>query len=537
MSDNKETNNDTTAINAVPVNKLQNIWDLYFKKDYTGVLDNISDTLVKHSVPESLHLAGLSMVNAGKPEIGIVLLQCATSLMPQMSNWYVNASIILCDKFPEESLKFAEDGMKSAKHEVFYFCQGNALVKLKKLKEAKEAFIKGLDINPNSVEILLNLGNTYRKLGNQILSNDCYSKILEVEPNNHRARFNIASNRMAKGEHVDGAKQLCLDYLAIEDNAEVAFMLSLFLLDEGDYIKGWDLYRRRWESNLTFDDRADFRRPIAESLEQIRNKRIVVFHEQGFGDSLQFSRYVNGLQSYTNEIYLAVPNALMKLFKTSYPFANVVNSRDLALPYDYEVPMLNLPYLFGSTLDNLPNTPYLKYDNKNDISYKKENSIIKPKIGLVWAGHRREEEDLKLVDGRRSMSFNDFLKIIDGFPLEWFTSLQLGLPAEQAVNHPIHKLLNSGMDFLDSANLISSLDLVITVDTAPAHLSAGIGVETWNLSREDSCWRWNQKLHKEQGHPRRTEWYPNMSMYYQKTKGDWSNVIEEVRNDLKKRYS
>lgn len=522
--------------NTQLINKNQDIWDNYFKKDYANVLEIISNKFVADSVPELLHIAGLSMVNAGKPDIGITLLKCATTLMPQVLNWYANSSVTLCEKFPEESLKFAEDGIKIAKRDVFYFCQGNALVNLKQYKEAKDAFIKGLDINPNSIEILLNLGNTYRRLGQQILGNDCYSKILEIDPKNHRAIFNMASYKMAKGEHVDNAKQMCLDYLAIEDNPEVAFMLSLFLLDEGDYINGWNLYRRRWESNLTIKDRADFRRPVAESLEQIKNKRIVVFHEQGFGDSLQFSRYVNGLKEYTNEIYLAVPTSLMKLFKLSYPFANVVNSRDLALPYDYEVPMLNLPFLFGSTLDTVPHGPYLKYEGKKDISFERGNSIIKPKIGLVWAGHKREEEDLKLVDGRRSMSFEDFLKIIDGFPLDLFTSLQLGVPADQAADHPIHKLLNSEMDFLDSANHIASLDLVITVDTAPAHLSAGIGIDTWTLSRQDSCWRWNQKLHKKQGNPRHTEWYPNMSMFYQKTKGDWSNVIEEVREELKKRY-
>jgi tetratricopeptide (TPR) repeat protein len=509
--------------------KLQPIWQLYFDKNYQAALDKISEKFINESFPEMLHIAGLSMVSGGKPEMGIALLKTACLLMPQVINWYANASVILCEKFPNDALGFASEGLVQNKHDILYFCEGNANVAMQKNEDAVVSYENGLKLNPKSVEILLNLGNTYRKLDQPKKAFECYDKILQIDPTNHRAQFNNASFKMSKGEHIENAKEMCQAYLQKEDSAEVAFMLSLFLLDEGNYIDGWKMYSRRWESNLTAADRVDMRAPLAVDKETIKNKKVIIFHEQGFGDSLQFCRYINMMSSVTNNVTLVVPVPLARLFQKSFPQYPVVNSRAAAGNYDYEVPMLNLPLIFETTVETIPNTlPYLKYEKKVETPCK---------IGIVWAGHKRPDPDLARVDSRRSCNFQDFLKITNGIPPEMFGSLQLGVPAHEAEGDPIVKLLHPSMDFLDSANIIKNLDLVISVDTSVCHLAAGLGVPTLMISRKDSCWRWSQKLHASQGRPHETEWYPNMKVFYQKEAGNWDDVFEEVNQEIKKRYN
>lgn len=508
-----------TTLNKPQPSKVQHLWKNYFDKDYQVALEKVSKKFVDDSIPEMMHVAGLCMVSGGKPEMGLNLLKTASLMMPQVLNWYANAAVVLTERFPQEALLFLDEGLTHHQYETLYFLKGNAYTVMEKFAEAKEAFVKGLELNPKSVEILLNLGNIYRRLDEPNEAFKCYEKIIAIEPNNHRAKFNHASFRMSKGEHVEDAKEMCLDYLKIEDSAEVAFMLSLFLLDEGKYLEGWEMYSRRWESTLTLKERIDFRAPVAKSLEQIKDKKILVFHEQGFGDSLQFCRYLNKLEQPEN-VTVCVPTPLIRLFKNSFPQFKVTNSRSDGGNYDYEVPLLNLPMIFKTTVDTIP----------NDVPYFAHEGIVKTpaKIGLVWAGHKRPDPDLASVDGRRSVSFEFFNKYLLDLKIE-FGSLQLGVPAAEADDHPIIKLLNHDMDFADSANIIAGLDLVITVDTSVAHLAAGLGIETWILSRHDACWRWLGKR-------KDTPWYPGAKLFYQKEKGDWTNVFEEVREELKKKY-
>lgn len=514
--------------NMTTQSQLQPLWKLYFDKDYQGALNQISDKFVSYCIPEMIHISGLSMIAGGKHEMGISLLKTASLLMPQVINWYANASVVLCEKYPTESLGFATEGLAQNKHDVLYFCQGNANVALQKFEDAVESFENGVTLNPRSVEILLNLGNTYRRLDQPKKAFECYDRILQIDPTNHRAQFNTASFRMSKGEHIEDAKEMCQEYLKKEDSAEVAFMLSLFLLDEGNYKDGWKMYARRWESNLTVADRVDMKAPIASNKDTIKDKKIIVFHEQGFGDSLQFCRYINMMSEITEHVTLVVPAPLVRLFQKSFPQYPVVNSRSAAGPYDYEVPMLNLPLIFSTEVSTIPNKiPYLLCD---------DTKIVPPaKIGIVWAGHKRSDPDLAEVDRRRSASFKHFEGNLLDLPLE-FGSLQLGVPSTEAENHPIVKLLNSNMDFLDSSNIIAGLDLVITVDTSVCHLAAGLGTETWMISRKDSCWRWMQKKQREKCKEQETEWYPNMRVFYQKEKEDWDTVLQEVREALKVRY-
>jgi tetratricopeptide (TPR) repeat protein len=514
-----------TTLNKPQPSKVQHLWKHYFDKEYQIALEKVSKKFVDDAIPEMMHVAGLSMVSGGKPEMGLSLLKTASLMMPQVINWYANAAVVLSEKYPQEALLFLDEGLTHHKYDTLYFLKGNAYTVMENFPEAKEAFLKGLELNPNSVEILLNLGNIYRRLDAPQDAFKCYERILEIDPKNHRAQFNHASFRMSKGEHVEKAKEMCLDYLKIEDSAEVAFMLSLFLLDEGNYIDGWEMYSRRWESTLTLKERLDFRAPVAKKLEQLNNNKCVVFHEQGFGDSLQFCRYLNLIEKPEN-ITVVVPTPLLKLFKNSFPKFKVTNARNDAVPYDYEVPLLNLPMIFKTTMDTVP----------NQLPYLIPEKIVKTpaKIGLVWAGHKRDDPDLASVDGRRSASFETFNKYLLDLELE-FGSLQLGVPAAEAENHPIIKLLNPSFDFADSLEIVCGLDLVISVDTAPAHLAAAGGVETWIISRKDSCWRWSQELHEKNGELRKTEWYPNVKMFYQKEKGDWSHPFLEIREELKKR--
>jgi hypothetical protein len=281
-------------------------------------------------------------------------------------------------------------------------------------------------------------------------------------------------------------------------------------------------------------DKAQFQKPLITSLEQAKTAHVLVSHEQGFGDSLQFIRYLPQMVDASKQVTLLVPPTLHRLFAPIDPRVTIIADRSESAPFDLECPMLYMPFLFGTTLETIPGTiPYLTVPPELVATHKLPHRAphTKKRVGLVWAGQMRPNPDLAAVDRRRSLSYASFEPFMTVDSVD-FVSLQLGESALQiesqgsdGVRRP-HDVLNVGMDFLDSAAVISQLDLVITVDTAVAHLAAGIGVPTWVLSRFDSCWRW---LKERDDSP----WYPGvLRLFHQETRGDWTDCLSEVLTAL-----
>jgi glycosyl transferase family 9 (putative heptosyltransferase) len=209
----------------------------------------------------------------------------------------------------------------------------------------------------------------------------------------------------------------------------------------------------------------------------------------------------------------------------------LIEENETLPPFDYHCPLLSLPLAFGTIMQTIPAAvPYLSGDPTPWADFLA--GLPGLKVGLVWAGKSRTAQPHAVaIDKRRSMRLTDMAPLLR-VPGCSFVSLQCGPPASQmhAVTDAkaLHDVAGQIEDWADTAGLISGLDLVISVDTAVAHLAGALGRPVWMLNRFDSCWRWLMGRDD-------TPWYPTMRLFRQTSRGDWARVLERVERALEER--
>ncbi len=304
--------------------------------------------------------------------------------------------------------------------------------------------------------------------------------------------------------------------------------LALSQLLLGDFAQGWKNFEARWEGCAGLTGAYDKPLQRAWRGEAVAGKTILLWAEQGFGDTLQFIRYATTLAKRGAKVVVEVQPELRELAAGVSGVSEAI-ARGQNLPdYNFHCPLMSLPFLLGST--SFGNTPYLHADVERTSKW---HATLAPfagrKTGLVWAGKSRAgNAELDAIDRRRSMTLAQ-LAPITATPACSFFSLQKGAPAgELAVAAlPIHDFSAQWQDFSDTAAFIANLDLVISVDTSVAHLAGALGKPVWLLNRFDTCWRWG--VTKED-----SPWYPGLRQFRQSRAGDWNWVIAAVAAELRK---
>jgi len=513
---------------------VDDVWRNYFAGKHNEVMQDSSQALFTGNAPDFLHICGLSMLAKGRVVDGIAMLKVALLLYPMAPSWFANAAIASLNAGAvEESLAFAELGLSRHDDPVLHFTHGNALMQMSKLDEASQAFMRALKIKPDMNDARLNLGNVLRRVGRTDEALSLYNQVLARDSSNGLAMINRAGTLIELNEH-DEAAMLLLRIMATSEMPEVTFMMAMIRMIEGELKDGFDLYRSRFDCMMAAADKAQFRKPLISSLAQAKVNHLLVSHEQGFGDSLQFIRYLPMLVNVSQKVTLLCPKTLHRLFSQVDNRVTIVENRDEVVGgYDLECPMLHMPFLFETTLENIPaSIPYLTVPaDLIEQNKLKDSPNTTKKVGLVWAGQMRPNPDLAAVDRRRSLSYSHFEPLLEIENVD-FVSLQLGDPAEQifsqgtkGIRRP-HVVLRDDMDFMESAAIIMNLDLVITVDTAIAHLAAGLGKPTWVLSRFDQCWRWMKNRED-------SPWYPGvLRLFHQETRGDWTKTLADLKTAL-----
>jgi thioredoxin-like negative regulator of GroEL len=259
----------------------------------------------------------------------------------------------------------------------------------------------------------------------------------------------------------------------------------------------------------------------------LAGRTVLLTHEDGFGDTIQFVRYAGLLAGRGGRVVLRVPPQLRRLLLTAPGVTEVVGN-DVVIPqYDFFCPMFSLPRAFGTTLESIPaDIPYLRADPSLVTRWA---SRLQPcrgtRVGLVWAGQARPwAEGFSALDNRRSIGLAALapLASVPGLQL---VSLQSGAPAAE-VSDPAHgvaliDVMGEVVDFADTAAIIANLDVVVSVDTSVAHLAGAMGKPVFLLDRYDSCWRW---LAGRDDSP----WYPSLRIFRQTRMGDWAPVVARV---------
>jgi hypothetical protein len=266
--------------------------------------------------------------------------------------------------------------------------------------------------------------------------------------------------------------------------------------------------------------------PPLSRIGDLVGRTVLVTHEEGFGDTLQFMRYLPLLAEHGVRVLAWVPKPLVRILQSVDGVAEVL-SGDIAFPpFDYHCPFVSLPRVFDTTLATIPNAvPYMAVDPTLVEQWAERLPREGLRVGLVWAGQGRPYlPGFDVVDARRSMTL-DTLKPLAAVTDAHFITLQVGAAAEQARNPPSGLALNDPMsqvtDFADTAAIVANLDVVVSVDTSVVHLAGAMGKPVLLLDRYDNCWRWlSNRLD--------SPWYPTLRIFRQKRLGEWEPVVARV---------
>ena len=373
------------------------------------------------------------------------------------------------------------------------------------------------------------LGEVNRVLGRLDMAYHCYQKALRFHPDMPEALNNLGILHAYRCEidksvaSFERAISLRADYPEAHDG------LGLTLLLAGQLRRGWTEQEWRWKKDVLAAARRNFTQPMWKG-EDVTGKRFLVHAEQGFGDVIQFCRYVPLLKAAHNpHLIFEVPPELESLLRTLGGFDELIvkttTSNAHLPPFDVQCPLMSLPLIMGTDLDTIPaNVPYLIVDHAKAAAWKVRLDALGPglKVGVGWAGRPTHPRD-----AGRSMQLAQFAPFAQ-IPGVKLISFQKGDAVAQIAKHPGIISLDIGAelnDFSDSAALVSQLDVVLAVDTSLVHLAGSLGKPFFVLLPHSPDWRW---LLNRSDNP----WYPTGRLFRQVYDQVWTHPIEEARAAL-----
>jgi tetratricopeptide (TPR) repeat protein len=384
-----------------------------------------------------------------------------------------------------------------------------------RLEEAVGRYQRALELSPDHPDARNNLGVALVDLGREEEAVTHHKKALALEPGSAELHYNLGGALQRQGLYAEALA--CYERaLALKpDYAKAHLNRSLALLLNGELNEGWQEYEWRFAVNV-YDRKFD--RPLW-SGEPLAGASILIHAEQGFGDTLQFVRYIPAVAERGGRVVLEVPASLVRLARTVAGASEVVAAGDPLPTFDCHCPLLSLPRVFKTNLATIPNAvPYLRVPAEASAGWAARIPTTPgPRVGVVWAGNAVGAMDPRHIDLRVLQPLWE----VDG--VSWF-SLQVGERSGDVSSLDGVKIADLSpwlTDFAETAAAVSRLDLVISVDTSVAHLAGALGQPTWLLLRYPPEWRW--LLARED-----SPWYPTARLFRQRKEGDWSGVAREV---------
>lgn len=316
------------------------------------------------------------------------------------------------------------------------------------------------------------------------------------------------------------------------------FNLGLTRLTLGDWHEGFAEYEWRTRQEGVAGVYPDFGLPRWDGR-PAPGQTLLLVAEQGHGDTLQFIRLARHLKERVGQVVLLAQPALVRLLAPLPWLDAVLPLPGPAMPQaDWVLPLLSLPAVLGLTPENLPQMaaqpPFLNISTVDrEFWQKRLATLSRPRVGLVWAGDPRPNDPASnRIDARRSLHFSQLQPLLAAHPHIAFVSLQKGsacaqLPAGLTKHPGVTDWSDEFTDFARTAALVEQLDLIISVDTAVAHLAGALARPTWILSRFDACWRWQDRRND-------SPWYPQMRLFHQAQSGEWAPVLAQVSDELER---
>jgi tetratricopeptide (TPR) repeat protein len=394
----------------------------------------------------------------------------------------------------------------------------NALQQMRQFVEAERCSRQALRLNPDLPEALFIHGALLRDLGRFEAAATTLGQAVRRRPALFAGHHNLgmALRDLGRLEQAEAAYRAAL---AIEpDNPVTQLNLGMLHLLAGRLAEGWEGLEYRWKLDGAPPRRLNT--PLWDGR-PLPDGTLLIWAEQGLGDTLEFCRYVPLAAERARATVLVATPETRRLLTTLHPAVPVIGAEDGVPAHDVQCPIPSLPRAFGTTLDTVPGTtPYLRADPEAAGRWRERLAGLGGlRVGLVWAGNAGYA-----YDRFRSVPFAMFTRLL-GQPGVSFVSLQKGPPAAELRALPagarVHDWTDELADMADTAALVDGLDLVISVDTSVVHLTGALGKPVWMLNRFDSEWRW--MLGRDD-----SPWYPTLRQFRQSQPGDWADVFARV---------
>jgi Flp pilus assembly protein TadD len=506
----------------------------------------------------ALHLLGLIVHSAGRHNLAVDYMTRALQLAPHFVEAHSNLGIVLAAQgmFDEAVASYRQALLLRPDYAEAHNNLAIALVATGKLEEAVASYRQALDLRPDIAEVHNNLGIALAALGKPEEAAASYRQSLHLKPDYAEAHNNLGVAIASRGKLEEAIasyhQAICLkpEYAEAHHNLGVALKelgnlheavaryqaairlkpdyadahhaLGMAWLQMGDFESGWPEYE--WRARCKGSGMPSFWQPRWDGY-PLAGQTILLHAEQGLGDTLQFIRFAPLVRERGLSVLVLCPESLVRLL-ASCPGIDRVLTGDSLPRFDVHAPLLSVPGILGTSLATVPSpVPYLHADAELTNHWRHELSKYSTfKIGIAWQGNPRHSND-------RNRSF-PLVHLAPLAQLEGASlfSLQQGPGTEQlsAVNDrfPVTDLCSKFNNFMDTAAVVQNLDLVITADTAIAHLAGALGVPVWVALPCAPDWRW--MLDRED-----SPWYPSMRLFRQTQWGNWEEVFERMMGEVK----
>jgi tetratricopeptide (TPR) repeat protein len=408
---------------------------------------------------------------------------------------------------------------------------GVALAGLNQLDEAVAHYREALRLQPDCAEAWSNLGRVFVKQGKWEDASGAFQRALEGQRNQAQAYYNLGYTLGEQGKPAEAANCFRQALRLKPDDVTAHWALALSLLVQGDFEQGWPEYEWRWRLNGWSPQQLT--QPVWDGS-SLAGRTILLYGEGGLGDTIQFVRYAAVVKRYGGSVIVSCQKLLLPLLASCPGIDRLVAVGSELPAFDVQAPLLNLPRILKTSLATVPaETPYLFPDAKLQEKWQRKLSHYPGfTIGIAWQGNPQFYKDRK-----RSIPLIQFAPLAR-IPGVHLISLQKGQGTEQlrlvADEFPVIDLGNrldkrSGA-FLDTAAIMKNVDLIITSDTAIAHLAGALGVSVWVALSYVPEWRW--LLQRED-----CPWYPSMRLFRQTHAGDWEEVFDRMAHELSRRLA
>ena len=473
---------------------------------------------------DALNTRGVVLSKLRRFPEALASYDAALAAVPDRVDIEVNRGTVLLElnRFDEALASFDKALERDPGNIAALINRGNACIKDKRFADALQSYDSALALEPDQVGALTDRCVALAEMDRFDEALAAADQALRVAPHVVAAHVN-RGNALIKLARMEEALTSYGEALKLDpEQVDANFNASLAWLCLGEFREGWKQYEYRWKKKEF--QRREYARPMWRGERDIEGKTILLVHEQGLGDTIQFVRNAPLVADLGARVVVGTQPPLKSVVATVPGIAQIVADGEVLPEFDLFCPMLNLPSAFGTELETIPaNIPYIRPFKERLVKWR--DRFVEDKrvrVGICWAGNSAH-----LNDRNRSIALERLATVLSVPGID-FVSVQKDVSEAQAEllrAHGVRQLGQEFQDFSDTAAVVALLDLVVAVDTSVAHLAGAMGKAVALLIPFAPDWRW---LLDRTDSP----WYPTMRIFRQDAVGDWAGPLERLREEL-----